>query len=74
MKIFISADIEGTNGIANWDETYYGKSEYKPFAERMTAEVAAVCEGVNEAALGCEILVKDAHETGRNLDHRRLAG
>jgi len=72
MKIFISADIEGTNGIADWDETFPDKPDYRPFAERMTAEVGAVCAGVNEAAPGCAILVKDAHETGRNIDHAKL--
>ena len=71
MKIFISADIEGTNGITHWDETDRSKSEYHPFAKRMTLEVAAVCEGINKFGAD-EIMVKDAHAGGRNIDHDLL--
>ena len=35
-RIFISADIEGTCGIAHWDETELGKAEYEPFRRQMT--------------------------------------
>ncbi len=65
-KIFISADIEGTCGIANWAETSKSNGEYAPFAKRMTEEVSAACEG---AILGGaeEILVKDAHDSARNI-------
>ena len=35
-RIYISSDIEGTCGIANWDETEHGKSEYDPFRRQMT--------------------------------------
>ena len=42
MKVFISADIEGTNGIADWDETEYEKPRYAYFAAKMTDEVGAV--------------------------------
>ena len=44
-RIFISADIEGTCGIAHWDETELGKAEYEPFRRQMTREVAAACAG-----------------------------
>ena len=30
-RIFLSADIEGTCGIAHWDETELGKPDYEPF-------------------------------------------
>ena len=40
-RIFISADIEGTCGIADWDEATLGKADYEPFRRQMTAEVAA---------------------------------
>ncbi len=49
MKIFISADIEGTTGIAHWDEADRSKSDYKEFRSQMTAEVKAACEGANQA-------------------------
>lgn len=44
-RIFLSADIEGTCGIAHWDETELGKPDYEPFRRQMTREVAAACEG-----------------------------
>ena len=66
MKLFVSADIEGTTGITLWDETENGHSRYGYFARQMTREVAAACEGAMEA--GCEdILVKDAHDSACNL-------
>ena len=40
-RIFLSADIEGTCGIAHWDETELGKPDYEPFRRQMTREVAA---------------------------------
>lgn len=68
MKLFISADIEGVAGIAHWDETERGKDEwYAYFQKQMTYEVAAACEGALKAGV-TDILVKDAHDTGRNID------
>jgi len=66
MKIYISADIEGTTGIAHWDEADRTKTDYQEFRSQMTAEVKAACEGANQAGAK-EILIKDAHESGRNL-------
>lgn len=66
MKIFVSSDIEGTAGIALWEETQNGHSRYPYFANQMTREVAAACEG----ALACgatEVLVKDAHGSACNI-------
>lgn len=71
MKVYISADIEGTAGIAHWDEAEIGKPGYDKFAELMTGEVAAACEGAL-AAGASEIVVKDAHWTARNIIADRL--
>ncbi|SKC37123.1 M55 family metallopeptidase [Maledivibacter halophilus] len=71
MKIFISADIEGVTGITTWEEARKISSEYQYFAQQMTKEVAAACEGANEAG-ATEILIKDAHGTGRNVDQSYL--
>lgn len=66
MKLFLSADIEGTTGITLWDETTNGHARYRYFQEQMTREVAAACQGAMDA--GCDdILVKDAHDSGCNL-------
>lgn len=71
MKLFLSADIEGTTGIARWEETENGHSRYGYFADQMTREVAAACEGALAAGCG-EILVKDAHDSACNLIPRLL--
>ncbi len=71
MKIFISADIEGVAGIANWEEARKSSNAYSYFAEQMSKEVAAACEGATVAG-ATEILVKDAHGTGRNIDPSKL--
>ncbi|HWA42624.1 MAG TPA: M55 family metallopeptidase [Hypericibacter adhaerens] len=71
MKIYISADIEGTTGITDWEEATKTHPTYMEFRERMTDEVVAACEGAIEAGAR-EILVKDAHSTGRNIIAARL--
>ncbi len=71
MKVYISADIEGTAGITHWDEAEKGKPGYDLHAEYMTGEVIAACEGALAAGAG-EIVVKDAHWTARNILAERL--
>ena len=71
MKVFISADMEGTAGVTCWPETERDRPEYAEFQALMTAEVVAACEGAMEAG-ATEIIVKDAHHTGRNLLVDRL--
>lgn len=67
MKIFISADIEGITGIGHWNETDKAHpNEYSWFQNQMTAEVAIAAETAIEAG-ATEILIKDAHDSGRNL-------
>lgn len=71
MKVFISADMEGTAGITCWPETERDKPEYPEFQALMTAEVVAACEGALQAG-ATEIILKDAHDSGRNLLVDRL--
>ncbi|AXC49963.1 peptide ABC transporter [Paracoccus suum] len=66
MKVFISADMEGTAGITTWSETERETADYPQFQALMTAEVLAACEGAR-AAGAREIIIKDAHSSGRNL-------
>ncbi len=66
MKIFISADIEGTAGIAHWDEADRSHADWSEFRALMTAEVVAACEGARAAGAE-EVVIKDAHDSGRNL-------
>lgn len=71
MKVFLSADIEGTAGIANWNEAERSHADYAEFRSLMTDEVVAACEGAR-AAGASEVLIKDAHDSGRNLILDRL--
>jgi D-amino peptidase len=66
MRLFISADIEGVTGINTWSETNKSNPDYSEFREQMTREVVAACEGALTAG-ATEIVVKDAHDSGRNL-------
>lgn len=67
MKIYISADMEGVTGVSSWEECESGHRDYPKFAVQMTREVAAACEGAIDAG-ATEIVVKDAHDTGMNID------
>ncbi len=72
MKVFISADIEGTTLTTYWDQTRTLNSPYaKEHCRQMTAEVKAACEGAI-AAGATEILVKDGHGSGINIDITQL--
>ena len=68
MKLYISCDIEGTSGIAHWDETDYdrGGRWYDYFREAMSREVAAAVQGAMDGG-ATDILVKDAHDSARNV-------
>ena len=73
MKVFITADIEGTALTTIWDECY---PQTKPGTSSIsgrqhTAEVKAACEGAI-AAGATEIVVKDAHNTGTHIDISQL--
>ena len=72
MKVYLSADIEGTCGIADWSETERSTpQDYRPFQAQMTREVCAACQGA--LAAGAEgILLKDAHDSARNIDPTQL--
>ncbi len=70
-KIYISADIEGTCGITHWQETEAGNAYSDHFRAQMTAEVAAACRGALAAGAD-EIIVKDAHDSARNIYPDRL--
>ncbi len=70
-KLYISADIEGVCGIADWKETELEDAQGAYFRAQMTREVQAACEAAVEAGVA-EIFVKDAHSSGRNIDPAAL--
>ena len=71
MKVYISSDIEGTTGITSWHEAEKTKPGYDIYAEMMTQEVIAACEGALIAGAS-DIIVKDAHWTARNILAEKL--
>lgn len=71
MKVFISADIEGIASTVSWDECRPGTAAYDKATKQMTDEVLAACEGAFAAGAD-EILVKDAHGPGTNIDVYRI--
>lgn len=72
MKVFLSADMEGTCGIVDWKETDRPTPmDYAPYQKQMTREVAAACKGALSAGAE-EVLVKDAHDSARNIDCAQL--
>jgi len=66
LKVFISVDMEGICGVINWDETGQGGPDYGMFRTLMTQEVNAAISGA-VAAGATEILVRDAHDSARNI-------
>ncbi len=66
MKVFISADMEGTAGVTDWDQVMPDRPDYVRFRRLMTEEVNAAILGAIEAGAK-EIVVNDSHNTMRNL-------
>ena len=65
MKIFLSADMEGTCGIVSWPETERSTPfDYTPAQKQMTREVAAACRGA--LAAGADEILVNALRTGVN--------
>jgi len=71
MNVYISVDMEGVSGVHHWDQVAIGHHEYPRYRAQLTREVIAACEGAL-AADAKRIVVKDAHDTGRNLDGNEL--
>lgn len=71
MKVYISGDIEGITGTTHWNETEKNLPDWVPFAKQMTDEVVAATNGAI-AAGATEILIKDAHDSARNIDINAL--
>ncbi len=71
MKVYISVDIEGITGVTDWNETILGHIDHAWAADQMTKETIAACQGAIEMGAK-EIIVKDAHDSGRNIDISKL--
>jgi D-amino peptidase len=66
LKVFISVDMEGVSAVVAWDDVTVGGNDYALFRRLMTAEANAAILGALDAG-ATEILVRDAHDTGRNI-------
>lgn len=66
LKVFISVDMEGISGVIHWDDVSETGRDYGLFRKLMTQETNAAIEGAL-AAGATEILVRDGHDTGRNI-------
>ena len=66
MKIFISADLEGINGVVSPEDIIPGEPGYEAARVLMTEEVNTVAAGLFEGGAD-EVVVCDAHEIAQNL-------
>jgi D-amino peptidase len=68
LKVYISADMEGVDGVVTWDVQAMPKGrEYEEFRRIMTQEVNAAISGAFKAG-ATEVLVSDDHHDSQNLD------
>ena len=68
LKVYISADMEGVDGVVTWDVQGMPKGrEYEEFRRVMTQEVNAAIAGAFKAG-ATEVLVSDDHHDSQNLD------
>jgi D-amino peptidase len=67
VRVYISADMEGTAGVCAWPQVDPSDvHEYPIYRRYMTREVAAAIEGARVSG-GLEFLVNDSHWNMRNL-------
>jgi len=66
LKVFISVDMEGVTGVANWEDVSRDGKDYDLFRKIMTLEANAAVEGA-AAAGATEIWVRDSHGSARNI-------
>lgn len=67
MRLYVSADMEGTAAVCSWSQVDPNNtSEYPLYRRYMTREVAAAIAGARESE-SCEVLVNDSHWDMRNL-------
>ena len=70
-RLYVSVDIEGVCGIADWQETRLDAGQGEYFRREMTLEAAALCRAACDHGVA-EIVVKDAHGSGRSIDPSML--
>lgn len=71
LKVYISADMEGIDGVVTRLQTGRGGDEYQKYRRVMTLEVNAAVEGAFLAG-ATEVVVGDSHGNAQNIDHELL--
>lgn len=67
MKLYISADMEGTAAVASWTQVDPANTTEYPYYRRlMSREVRAAIDGAREAGV-TDVLVNDSHSSMRNV-------
>ncbi len=67
MKLYISADMEGTAAVCSWTQVDpTNTTEYPYYRRLMSREVRAAIDGAREAGVR-DVLVNDAHSSMRNV-------
>lgn len=67
MKLYISADMEGTAAVCSWTQVDpTNTTEYPYYRRLMSQEVRAAIDGAREAGVG-DVLVNDSHSSMRNV-------
>jgi D-amino peptidase len=67
MKLYISADMEGTAAVCSWTQVDPSNTtEYPYYRKLMSQEVRAAIDGAREAGVG-DVLVNDSHASMRNV-------
>ena len=67
MKLYVSADMEGTAAVSSWTQVDpKNASEYPYYRKLMSLEVRAAIDGARDAG-ATEILVNDSHSAMRNV-------
>lgn len=67
MKLYISADMEGTAAVASWTQVDpKNTTEYPYYRKLMSLEVRAAIEGARAAGV-TDVLVNDSHSSMRNV-------
>jgi D-amino peptidase len=66
MKVYISADMEGSTGIAQPTDVVEGEAEYDASRELMVGDVNAAVKGALDAGAD-DVLVNDAHREMTNI-------
>jgi D-amino peptidase len=67
VKLYISADMEGTAAVASWTQVDpQNTTEYPYYRTLMSREVRAAIDGARSVGVG-DVLVNDSHSSMRNV-------